>query len=49
MVIWVNKRLSKSLVLELRDDIRFTLSKLRWEQLIKKNSDLVAERPQEGT
>ena len=38
----------KKFGLELRDDIRFTLSKLRWEQLIKKNSDLVAERPQEG-
>ena len=48
MVIWVNKRLSKVWILELRDDIRFTLSKLRWEQLIKKNSDLVVERPQEG-
>ena len=38
----------KKFGLELRDDIRFTLSKLRWEQLIKNNSDLVAERPQEG-
>ena len=38
----------KKFGLELRDDIRFTLSKLRQEQLIKKNSDLVAERPQEG-
>ena len=38
----------KKFGLELRDDIRFTLSKLRWEQLIKKNSDLVVERPQEG-
>ena len=38
----------KKFGLELRDDIRFTLSKLRWEQLIKKNSNLVAERPQEG-
>ena len=38
----------KKFGLELRDDIRFTLSKSRWEQLIKKNSDLVAERPQEG-
>jgi len=34
--------------LELRDDIRFTLSKLRWETLVKNNGDLVAERPQEG-
>ena len=31
-----------------RDDIRFTLSKSRWETLVKNNSDLVAERPQEG-
>ena len=38
----------KKFGLELRDDIRFTLSKLRWEQLVKNNSDLVAERPQEG-
>ena len=38
----------KKFGLELRDDIRFTLSKLRWEQLIKNNSDLVVERPQEG-
>ena len=38
----------KKFGLELRDDIRFTLSKLRWEQLIKNNSYLVAERPQEG-
>ena len=38
----------KKFRLELRDDIRFTLSKLRWEQLIKNNSHLVAERPQEG-
>ena len=38
----------KKFGLELRDDIRFTLSKSRWETLIKKNSDLVAERPQEG-
>ena len=38
----------KKFGLELRDDIRFTLSKLRWEQLIKNNSDLVTERPQEG-
>ena len=38
----------KKFGLELRDDIRFTLSKLRWEKLIKNNSDLVAERPQEG-
>ena len=34
--------------LELRDDIKFTVSKLRWETLISNNSDLVAERPQEG-
>ena len=38
----------KKFGLELRDDIRFTLSKLRWEQLVKNNSDLVVERPQEG-
>ena len=34
--------------LELRDDIKFTVSKLRWETLISNNGDLVAERPQEG-
>jgi len=38
----------KKFGLELRDDIVFTLSKLRWETLIKNNSDLVADRPQEG-
>ena len=38
----------KKFGLELRDDIRFTLSKSRWETLIKNNSDLVVERPQEG-
>ena len=38
----------KKFGLELRDDIRFTLSKSRWETLIKNNSDLVAERPQVG-
>ena len=38
----------KKFGLELRDDIKFTVSKLRWETLIKNNSDLVAERPQEG-
>ena len=38
----------KKFGLELRDDIVFTLSKLRWETLIKNNSDLTAERPQEG-
>ena len=38
----------KKFGLELRDDIRFTLSKLRWETLVKNNGDLVAERPQEG-
>ena len=38
----------KKFGLELRDDIVFTLSKLRWERLIKNNSDLVADRPQEG-
>ena len=38
----------KKFGLELRDDIVFTLSKLRWEMLIKNNSDLVADRPQEG-
>ena len=37
----------KKFGLELRDDIVFTLSKLRWETLIKNNSDLTAERPQE--
>ena len=34
--------------LELRDDIKFTVSKLRWETLVSNNGDLVAERPQEG-
>ena len=29
-------------------DIKFTVSKLRWETLISNNGDLVAERPQEG-
>ena len=38
----------KKFGLELRDDIVFTVSKLRWEMLIKNNSDLVADRPQEG-
>ena len=38
----------KKFGLELRDDIRFTVSKLRWETLVKNNGDLVAERPQEG-
>ena len=38
----------KKFGLELRDDIVFTLSKLRWETLIKNNSDLTADRPQEG-
>jgi len=38
----------KKFGLELRDDIVFTLSKLRWETLIKSNSDLTADRPQEG-
>ena len=38
----------KKFGLELRDDIRFTLSKLRWETLVKNNGDLVADRPQEG-
>jgi len=38
----------KKFGLELRDDIKFTVSKLRWETLISNNSDLVAERPQEG-
>jgi len=38
----------KKFGLELRDDIRFTLSKSRWETLVKNNSDLVAGRPQEG-
>jgi len=38
----------KKFGLELRDDITFTVSKLRWETLISNNADLVAERPQEG-
>ena len=38
----------KKFGLELRDDIQFTVSKLRWETLVGNNSDLVAERPQEG-
>ena len=38
----------KKFGLELRDDIVFTLSKARWETLVKNNSDLTAERPQEG-
>ena len=38
----------KKFGLELRDDIQFTVSKLRWETLISNNSDLVVERPQEG-
>ena len=38
----------KKFGLELRDDIRFTVSKLRWETLVSNNGDLVAERPQEG-
>ena len=38
----------KKFGLELRDDIVFTLSKLRWETLVGNNSDLVADRPQEG-
>jgi len=38
----------KKFGLELRDDIVFTLSKTRWESLVKNNSDLTAERPQEG-
>ena len=38
----------KKFGLELRDDIKFTVSKLRWETLVKNNGDLVAERPQEG-
>ena len=38
----------KKFGLELRDDIVFTLSKLRWEMLVKNNNDLVADRPQEG-
>ena len=38
----------KKFGLELRDDIVFTLTKLRWETLIKNNSDLTADRPQEG-
>jgi len=38
----------KKFGLELRDDITFTVSKARWETLVGNNSDLVAERPQEG-
>ena len=38
----------KKFGLELRDDIKFTVSKLRWETLVSNNADLVAERPQEG-
>ena len=38
----------KKFGLELRDDITFVVSKLRWETLISNNSDLVVERPQEG-
>ena len=38
----------KKFGLELRDDITFTVSKLRWDTLISNNADLVAERPQEG-
>jgi len=38
----------KKFGLELRDDITFIVSKLRWETLISNNSDLVVERPQEG-
>ena len=38
----------KKFGLELRDDITFIVSKLRWETLISNNADLVTERPQEG-
>ena len=38
----------KKFGLELRDDIKFTVSKLRWETLVSNNADLVADRPQEG-
>jgi hypothetical protein len=38
----------KKFGLELRDDIQFTVSKLRWETLVSNNADLVVERPQEG-
>ena len=38
----------KKFGLELRDDIKFTVSKLRWETLISNNSDLVTLRPNEG-
>ncbi len=38
----------KKFGLELRDDITFVVSKLRWETLISNNSDLVVGRPQEG-
>jgi len=38
----------KKFGLELRDDIKFTVSKLRWETLVSNNDNLVADRPQEG-
>ena len=38
----------KKFGLELRDDITFTVSKLRWESLVGNNSELVTDRPQEG-
>ena len=39
----------KKFGLELRDDIKFTVSKLRWETLISNNSDLQnTTRPKEG-
>ena len=39
----------KKFGLELRDDIKFTVSKLRWETLISNNSDLQnTTRPNEG-
>tara|TARA_X000000950_G_scaffold141006_1_gene174999 strand:- start:461 stop:1240 length:780 start_codon:yes stop_codon:yes gene_type:complete len=38
----------KKFGLELRDDIKFTVSKLRWERLVGSNSDLTVDRPQEG-
>jgi hypothetical protein len=38
----------KKFGLELRDDITFTVSKLRWETLVGNNSELVTDRPQEG-
>ena len=43
-----DQEIIKKFGLELRDDITFVVSKLRWETLVSNNSDLVVERPQEG-